>query len=150
MNKKLIFLDIDGTLTLPGSNEPPRSALEAIRAARAAGPKVFLCSGRNLDMLSPPAPARLRRRRRQRRRLRVRGRAGALRLPDDRLADRARAAAHAEGVPLALYGHTHRARLESREGLTLLNPGAIGRAARPSYAVLMIEDGSFSAELKTL
>lgn len=53
MNKKLIFLDIDGTLTTPGSNVPPESALEAIRHAQAAGHKVFLCSGRNYDMLSP-------------------------------------------------------------------------------------------------
>ena len=50
---KLIFLDIDGTLTTPGSNEPPQSALEAIRAAQGAGHKVFLCTGRNPDMLSP-------------------------------------------------------------------------------------------------
>ena len=56
MNEKLIFLDIDGTLTRPGSNEPPQSALEAIRKARAAGHRVFLCSGRNLDMLSPLLP----------------------------------------------------------------------------------------------
>ena len=86
MNKKLIFLDIDGTLTPPGSNEP---ALDT------------LCG-----------------------------------------------AARAAGAQLALYGHTHRARLETREGLILLNPGAIGRAARPGYAVLTVEDGRFSAELK--
>ncbi len=53
MNKKLLFLDIDGTLTSPGSNVPPDSALQAIRLAREAGHKVFLCSGRNYDMLSP-------------------------------------------------------------------------------------------------
>lgn len=53
MNKKLIFLDIDGTLTIPGSNEPPESALTAIRAAQKKGHKVFLCTGRNPDMLSP-------------------------------------------------------------------------------------------------
>ena len=53
MNKKLVFLDIDGTLTTPGSNVPPESALEAIRAAQAAGHKVFLCTGRNYDMLKP-------------------------------------------------------------------------------------------------
>ena len=53
MNRKLVFLDIDGTLTSPGSNEPPESALEAIRAAQKAGHKVFLCSGRNYDMLKP-------------------------------------------------------------------------------------------------
>lgn len=32
---------------------PPASALEAIRAVRRAGHKVFLCTGRNLDMLRP-------------------------------------------------------------------------------------------------
>lgn len=53
MDKKLIFLDIDGTLTAPGSNEPPESALKAIRKAQENGHKVFLCSGRNYDMLSP-------------------------------------------------------------------------------------------------
>ncbi len=53
MKPKLIFLDIDGTLTSPGSNVPPESALKAIEAAREAGHKVFLCTGRNYDMLSP-------------------------------------------------------------------------------------------------
>ena len=53
MNKKLIFLDIDGTLTVAGSNTPPQSALDAIRAAQAAGHSVFLCTGRNPDMLAP-------------------------------------------------------------------------------------------------
>ena len=33
MKSKLIFLDIDGTLTSPGSNIPPASALDAIRSA---------------------------------------------------------------------------------------------------------------------
>ena len=53
MDTKLIFLDIDGTLTEPGSNIPPVSAQEAIRRARANGHKVVLCSGRNYGMLSP-------------------------------------------------------------------------------------------------
>ena len=51
--RKLIFLDIDGTLTKPGCNEPPESALEVIREARARGHKVLLCTGRNPDMLEP-------------------------------------------------------------------------------------------------
>ena len=42
MKSKLIFLDIDGTLTSPGSNIPPASALDAIRSAQKAGHKVFL------------------------------------------------------------------------------------------------------------
>ena len=50
---KLIFLDIDGTLTVPGENIPPESALEAIRRTQQKGNLVFLCTGRNLDMLSP-------------------------------------------------------------------------------------------------
>ena len=53
MNRKLIFLDIDGTLTEPGSNTPPASALEAVRRSREAGHKVLLCSGRNYGMLTP-------------------------------------------------------------------------------------------------
>ena len=52
-DKKLIFLDIDGTLTPAGSNVPPESALKAIRAAQQKGHLVFLCTGRNLAMLAP-------------------------------------------------------------------------------------------------
>lgn len=51
--KKVIFLDIDGTLTVPGRNQPPAGAMEAVRRARQAGHKVFLSSGRSLGMLSP-------------------------------------------------------------------------------------------------
>ena len=50
---KLIFLDIDGTLTEPGSNVPPFSAMEAVKEARKNGHKVFLCTGRNLGMAKP-------------------------------------------------------------------------------------------------
>ena len=53
MTRKLIFLDIDGTLTPPGSNVPPAGAVEAIRKAREKGHRVFLCSGRNPGMLAP-------------------------------------------------------------------------------------------------
>ena len=53
MKQKLIFLDIDGTLTPAGSNIPPESAMAAIRKAQANGHKVFLCTGRNPGMLAP-------------------------------------------------------------------------------------------------
>ena len=53
MNGKLLFLDIDGTLTEPGYNVPPASALEAIKKAQKNSHRVFLCSGRNLAMLKP-------------------------------------------------------------------------------------------------
>ncbi|MDO4519841.1 MAG: HAD family hydrolase [Eubacteriales bacterium] len=50
---KLIFLDIDGTLTEAGTNVPPESAVKAMESARAAGHKLFLCTGRNYGMLKP-------------------------------------------------------------------------------------------------
>ncbi len=53
MDKKIIFLDIDGTLTEPGGNVPPASAIRAIKGAQEKGNYVFLCTGRNYDMLSP-------------------------------------------------------------------------------------------------
>lgn len=53
VGKKLVFLDIDGTLTSMGSSVPPASAQEAIRRAQANGHLVALCSGRNHGMLSP-------------------------------------------------------------------------------------------------
>lgn len=56
MGRKIIFLDIDGTLTEAGSNVPPRSAIEAVRKAQKKGNYVFLCTGRNYDMLSPLLP----------------------------------------------------------------------------------------------
>ena len=52
-SRKCIFLDIDGTLTPAGSNIPPESAMRAVRAAQTVGHMVFLCTGRNPDMLAP-------------------------------------------------------------------------------------------------
>ncbi|MCR5663415.1 MAG: YfcE family phosphodiesterase [Oscillospiraceae bacterium] len=60
------------------------------------------------------------------------------------------AAAREAGACLALFGHTHRACLESRRGITFLNPGTIGRTAHPGYAVLYAEGGRFTAELRRL
>ena len=53
MDRKLIFLDIDGTLTPAGSNVPPESALRAVRKAQENGHLIFLCTGRNPGMLAP-------------------------------------------------------------------------------------------------
>lgn len=53
MEQKLIFMDIDGTLTEPGKNVPPDSAVKAIRQARENGHRVVLCSGRNYGLLTP-------------------------------------------------------------------------------------------------
>ncbi|MDO5629707.1 MAG: Cof-type HAD-IIB family hydrolase [Mobilicoccus sp.] len=46
MTRRIIFLDVDGTL-VDYHNRIPASAVEAIRAARAAGHLVFLCTGRS-------------------------------------------------------------------------------------------------------
>ena len=53
MKRKLIFLDIDGTLTPAGSNHPPESAMRAVCRAQEKGHRVFLCTGRNPAMLAP-------------------------------------------------------------------------------------------------
>ncbi len=50
---KLLFIDIDGTLTRPGENEPSPAVVEALRKTQAKGNKIFLCTGRNMGMLSP-------------------------------------------------------------------------------------------------
>lgn len=53
MKNRLIFLDIDGTLTEAGCSVPPSSALRAIQRAREKENLVFLCTGRNYAMLKP-------------------------------------------------------------------------------------------------
>lgn len=51
MNKKAIFLDIDGTL-INHNGEIPDSALEAIKGARENGHAVFVCTGRSRAEIS--------------------------------------------------------------------------------------------------
>lgn len=53
MGRKLIFLDIDGTLLPPGDMLIPESTLAALDRARANGHKLFLCTGRNHRMTEP-------------------------------------------------------------------------------------------------
>lgn len=45
MQRKLIFLDIDGTITMPGTL-PTTETVNSIRSARKKGHLVFLCTGR--------------------------------------------------------------------------------------------------------
>lgn len=51
MGKKLIFLDIDGTL-ISDLAPPSALAVKAVRDARANGHGVFLCTGRNVPIIS--------------------------------------------------------------------------------------------------
>ena len=53
MNRRLIFLDIDGTLLPPGEMLVPENTLRALDRAKANGHKLFLCTGRNLRMTAP-------------------------------------------------------------------------------------------------
>lgn len=50
--RKLIFLDIDGTLIAFRSTPSPLAAA-AVRGTRALGHGVFLCTGRNMPLISP-------------------------------------------------------------------------------------------------
>ena len=56
----------------------------------------------------------------------------------------------AEGADVALYGHTHMAHRESRDGLEILNPGSIGRGLRPSYGLIRTGDGMLQLEIRYL
>ena len=53
MDRRLIFLDIDGTLLPPGDMLIPESTLAALDSAKANGHKLFLCTGRNHRMTEP-------------------------------------------------------------------------------------------------
>ena len=53
MNRRIVFLDIDGTLTAFGEGRPPESAVKAIRMARDNGNLVYICTGRNRQMHYP-------------------------------------------------------------------------------------------------
>lgn len=48
--KKIVFLDIDGTLTAD-LGTPSEKVKEAIRLARANGHKIFICTGRNMPII---------------------------------------------------------------------------------------------------
>lgn len=53
MKQKVIFLDLDGTLVVPGGITPPQSAIQAVKTARTNGHRVFLCTGRSYVMVEP-------------------------------------------------------------------------------------------------
>lgn len=50
MERKLIFLDIDGTL-ITAMRKPSPQTVKAVCSARARGHKVFLCTGRNMPII---------------------------------------------------------------------------------------------------
>ena len=54
------------------------------------------------------------------------------------------------GCEVALYGHTHRAGIESVDGVLCVNPGAFGEYAEPSYCYLVLHRGKATPTLVRL
>lgn len=56
------------------------------------------------------------------------------------------------GVHAVFYGHTHQSVAEQQpDGMWLINPGTIGGIHnKPTYAVVQIESGSLSVQIKEL
>ena len=63
-----------------------------------------------------------------------------------------RLAAHARerDCEIALYGHTHRAKIETVDGVLCINPGALGDYAVPSYCYLVLHNGKATPTIVTL
>ena len=51
---------------------------------------------------------------------------------------------------IVLFGHTHVPFHDRVWGMELVNPGSIGYVARPGYAVIVIDGGTVTADLKQL
>jgi len=65
----------------------------------------------------------------------------------------ARLAEHANriGAKVVLFGHTHSPLVLNQDGLLLVNPGALAKAAAsPTFAVVTLQDGRASAEIISL
>lgn len=63
--------------------------------------------------------------------------------------------ARARGFDIAMYGHTHKPRIEQSNGITVLNPGSLSyprqEGRRPSYIMMEIdENGEANFEIKYL
>ncbi len=58
------------------------------------------------------------------------------------------ARAKEENCALALYGHTHEARIDRMDGVTLINPGSMTKfTAKPSYCYLVLHQGKITAQI---
>ena len=63
--------------------------------------------------------------------------------------------AGARGFDIVLYGHTHRPKIEERNGVILLNPGSVAyprqEGRKPSYIIMRLEEnGDTDFEIKYL
>ena len=57
--------------------------------------------------------------------------------------------AREKGATIALYGHTHLAKIQQMDGLLVMNPGSLTRSpgGRNSYGVLLLDGGSVQAKV---
>ena len=63
--------------------------------------------------------------------------------------------AGARGFDIVLYGHTHRPKIEERNGVILVNPGSVAyprqEGRKPSYIIMRLEEnGDTDFEIKYL
>lgn len=56
-------------------------------------------------------------------------------------------AARRRGVQVAIFGHTHQAYCQEKDGILLINPGTCGAGASWSYGVLTVTDGVATCQL---
>ena len=52
-----------------------------------------------------------------------------------------------ENCQIVLYGHTHRAREDEIDGVTLINPGNLSRYSQNSYCYLVISGNKFTSKI---
>lgn len=60
------------------------------------------------------------------------------------------ARAEALGCDAALYGHTHRAEIETVSGVFCINPGSAGSYSAPSYCYLVVHDRKITPTIVSL
>ena len=51
------------------------------------------------------------------------------------------------GAKLGLYGHTHQPKWAERRGMQILNPGSIGSAMQPTYALVELDKGKLYCKI---
>lgn len=59
-------------------------------------------------------------------------------------------AAKEKAVQIALFGHTHCAYCEEKDGLWLLNPGTCGRGNTATYAIVTVNNGKVACKIHTI
>ena len=51
------------------------------------------------------------------------------------------------GAKLGLYGHTHQPKWLEQRGIQILNPGSIGSAQKPTYALVELDAGKVNCRI---